>query len=190
MKDFNNPNFICATAKDFLEKSSIGAKKTYTAEFKPDLASLGQLAFPMVTLAFSMELAIKGLLKHKHIKFPGKHDLKTLFYLLPDLLQKEIISHYSSHDEFNGYLNMYLKLGDKNNPEKPKPLPNKDEQTIEKHVEELLDKHNNSFVDFRYLHEFGIKNQELAMNYNLLANLSFSIISTLAKEIGYPILNS
>lgn len=187
MEDFNNPHFICATAKDFLEKSSFGAKKIYTSQIKTDAQSLGQLAFPMATIAFSMELGIKGLLKHNAIKIPKKHDLKTLFYLLPKGVQEKIIEHYKSHDEFKGYPNMYLKLGDKNNPEKPCPIPSKDAPTIEEHVEELLKRHTSSFIDFRYLHEFGVKNTELAMSYNLVANLSFSVISILAIEVGYPI---
>ncbi len=183
MENFNNPVFICATAKDFLAKSSASAKTIYTLQLLPSIGSLGQLAFPMVTVAFSMELGIKGLLQHHHIRIPHKHDFKTLFYLLPKVVQQKIVEHYKNHNEFEGYLNMYLKVGDKNNPEKPPPLPSK-EENIEEHVQELIDRHNNSFINFRYLHEFGIKSSELAMNYNLLANLTFSIISVLSSDIG------
>lgn len=34
MQDFNNPLFICLPAKDFLEKSSAGAKEIY---FSPEV---------------------------------------------------------------------------------------------------------------------------------------------------------
>lgn len=191
MENFNNANFICSTAKDFLEKSSLGARDAYLNAQKLDsenegqLESLGKLAFPMVTAAFSLELALKGLLMHHHIKIPLQHNLEVLFYLLPDLVQENIIEHYLGHDEFGGYPNMHIKLGDKNNPIPPSTIAKK--ETIEGHVKELIEKHKNSFVDFRYLHEFGIKKSELAMDYNYFSNFSYSAICTLANEIGLPI---
>lgn len=193
MKDFNNPIFICATAKDFLEKSSVGAKGVYFSEDLLDVQTegqlqfLGKLPFPMVTAGFSLELALKGLLMHYKIKIPQKHDLKNLFLLLPDFVQSKIIHHYLNHDEFAGYPNMYLKVGDKNNPIPPNPLPDKSVDKIEEHVNDLLDRHKYAFIDFRYLHEFGIKKTELGMDYKYFANFTYSVISVLAIDIGFPI---
>ncbi len=186
MEDFNNPHFICATAKDFLEKSSIGAKGVYNGQITGDVAVLGQLSFPMVTVAFSMELALKGLLKHSRIEFGNIHDLKRLFYLLAEEDQNKIIEHYGRHDKFKGYPNMYLAVGDKENPTPPPSLPEK-LPPIGDHVKAILERHKYAFIDFRYLHEFGIRKQELGMDYNFFANLTYSIISVLAIKVGYPI---
>ncbi|HEY8690030.1 MAG TPA: HEPN domain-containing protein [Chitinophagaceae bacterium] len=193
MQDFNNPIFICSTAKDFLEKSSVGAKEIYfNAEIldvntEGQLQSLGKLPFPMVTAAFSMELALKGLLMQHKIQIPNKHDLKNLFSLLPNDVQSNIIEHYQLHDKFYGYPNLYIKIGSMNNPMPPSVLPKKDNNTIKKHVDELLERHKNAFIDFRYLHEFGINKDELAMDYNYFANFTYSIISILAITVGFPI---
>lgn len=193
MEDFNNPIFICATAKDFLEKSSIGAKDAYLntemldAEKEGQLELLGKLPYPMVTAAFSMELALKGLLMHHKIKFPYQHNLKELFSLLPDTVQLRVIKHYEGHNEFKGYPNMYIKVGDKSNTAPPTILPKKEGKAIKEHVEELIERHKNAFMDFRYLHEFGLKKDELAMDYNYFANFSYSVISILSVEIGLPI---
>lgn len=193
MEDFNNPLFICSTAKDFLEKSSAGAKEIY---FSPEvldvnaegqLESLGKLPFPMVTAAFSMELSLKGLLMQYNIKVPSKHDLKNLFSLLPSDVKSSIIENYQLHNKFYGYPNLYLKIGNRNNPVPPKVLPKKENTTIVMHVEELLERHKHAFTDFRYLHEFGISKNELAMDYNYFANFTYSVISTLAIKIGFPI---
>ena len=193
MQDFNNPIFICSTAKDFLERSSIGAKEVLFRTERLDvntedqLQSLGKLAFPMVTAAFGMELALKGLLMHYKIGFPNKHDLKKLFCLLPLDIQESIIQHYLQHNAFNGYPNMYIKVGSMSNTIPPDGLPGKENNTIKEHVDELLERHKNAFIDFRYLHQFGIKKDELAMDYKYFANFTYSIISILAIKVGLPI---
>ena len=193
MQDFNNPIFICSTAKDFLERSSSGAKEIFLGTERLDvntehqLLYLGKLAFPMVTAAFGMELALKGLLMHYKIQIPYKHDLKELFFLLPPNEQERIIQHYLGHNAFNGYPNMYIKMGSISNPTKPAGLPEKQNETITEHVEALLERHKNAFIDFRYLHEFGLKKDELAMDYNYFSNFTYSIISILAINIDFPI---
>ena len=145
MQDFNNPIFICSTAKDFLERSSIGAKEVFLrterldVDTKDQLQSLGKLAFPMVTAAFGMELALKGLLMHYQINFPNEHNLKILFFLLPLEVQQNIIRHYQEHDAFHGYPNMYIKIGTIDKPIPPDVLPEKQNDTIKEHVEILLE---------------------------------------------------
>lgn len=194
MKDFNNPVFIYFTAMDFLKKSSIGAKEIFLspemldAKTEGQLQLLGKMPFPMVTAAFSMELALKGLLMHQKIKVPNKHDLKKLFFLLPNAIQSKVILHYQSHNYFKGYPNMYIKIGDIENVIPPDVLPGIESNTIQKHVDALLEKHKSAFIAFRYLHEFGINKNELAMDYKYFVNFTYSVISILATMIGQPII--
>ena len=191
MQDFNNPLFICVCAKDFLEKSSLGAKQAYLnpeildVQIQGQLTSLGKLPFPMVTAAFSLELALKGLLKQYGHHVPYKHHLKDLYDLLPGEVRARIADHYKIYQGFKGYPNFYLKVGNKDNPIPPNVLPHKD--TIEEHIDALLARHAEAFQDFRYLFEFGITKQELPMDYNYLASFAYSAISILAADVGFAV---
>ncbi|MDN3657055.1 hypothetical protein QWZ08_15505 [Ferruginibacter paludis] len=190
MEDFNNALFIYSVAKDFLGQSAHAAKKVFLnpelldVETEGQLQSLGKLPFPMVAASFSMELALKGLLMNNNIEIPNKHYLKKLFFLLLPDVQERIIQNYLNQNEFNGYPNFFLKVGNKNATLPPTVLPEKNEKLINQHVEELLERHKSAFIDFRYLHEFGINKHELAMDYKYLANFTYSVLSVLANDIG------
>lgn len=189
MRPLDRPLFILYAAKDFLEKGTAAAAKDFKTDsnLPKQFDSLvhARLCMPVVNIIFSLELTIKGLLKYEGKTFPPVHDLSKLFTILDQTIIDQIIAHYRSHDHYKNYVCIRLFSGDRDTPFEATSIPLLPKDISG--VTALIASHGTYFVEFRYLFELE-DTKELIVRFRELANLAFSAITVLGKNLNKTVI--
>lgn len=143
---YNKLKSLYDTAFKELQKPKI--QENYNKDDPEDLSLAGPM---VVSLALSIELTLKSLLKYQKHKFNNIHKIKDLFHLLDDCSQQciraDIESRYDS--EFAKEVNF----------------------------ENELESHNNIFVRLRYGHE----KESTSINIMFLEKFSDALLNYILK---------
>ncbi|MBC7935384.1 MAG: hypothetical protein H7Y86_08540 [Rhizobacter sp.] len=170
-------------AKNFLENGKLLAEPLKKLASNDGLHAFTQTVVPATNISFALELSLKGLLLLSDEKKVFSHKLKSLFDLLPDELKDEIYIDYGNNayaDDLVSILMVQCNAETYRTQHNPLPTDSKDL------IQYTLDKHDDAFVVFRYLFEFGKPTEEhfeeRFFNYKLMAKLASSCINVLDKK--------
>jgi hypothetical protein len=189
MSKLNSPFFILHTAIDFFEKGTAAASDKFKIKEDqvPTFDSMihPKLCMPAVNIMFSLELALKGLLKHSNRQLRS-HDVLKLFKALDPEIRARIIDHYHSHDVYKKYIAIRLLEGDGTGHATKYYFmgPARSEEG----VLELLDRHKRYFEIFRYLFEFDNSREHIFM-FREMSNFTFSILVILGETMDISIVS-
>lgn len=177
-----NPNGIYNLSREFLNVGIIAANKHLESENEwqgTNINTIKLVTVPATNISFALELSLKGLLLLQKNEVPKTHSLLKLFNTLTDEIKlkiqqkpmREVYSHYfivDIGDDFNRTFNSNLSYvsGDL------------------REIENNLQIHDNTFVDFRYFFEVGQKGKPIYFNYYFMINFTHNCLETLFDLIN------
>lgn len=174
-------HFAFYMAKDYFEKGLAGAKEAH-----PPIISFEKkqpawkLSFPICTLSFSLELALKGFLTDiqlKKLKSSGKgHSLLSIYTSLDKGVRTSIENHFAVCNAHNHtFFNLVIKS-------KSKVARMVKENTVQEKIIDALERCNDPYIQFRYLYEF--KENVYYFDFNTVIKLIYSCLAIQAKNLG------
>ena len=184
--NLNSPSFLYSLSKDYFEKSYVICKDIFKEGYSQNIDLFWKISFPAVTMSFSLELAFKGILlfENKNIskKTFGIHDLLSLFSKISPEIQNKIINYQETREIKFQLPNIILSKRENGNRQAPERFYS---NTLER-THSILKSHKDSFVNFRYLHEFGSKNEIIDYDFafNYFSNITIASITILAELLG------
>lgn len=184
----NAPDYLFYCGCSFLDCASKAAKGNLTSKngVPPVIDSLfhAKLPAPIVNIAFSIELALKGLAMQEGKTILHTHDLLELFNVLDKSTQENIIEHYKGHDNYKSLISIRLGTGDSY--EQGGAVIVMKLSKDRDGVLELLRLHANYFEKFRYLFEIDDQEERIVWLSEFF-NFSFSVLTILGKGMGKTI---
>lgn len=173
--------FVYRMARDFFDKGIAATNDLHRPKSLLTDKTHWMVCFPVCTIAFSLELALKNFLTDEQIsKFRKKksgHELLDLYELIDTEIQNKIEAHFDWCGSFkNKYFNMSYR-----------PANYKDQhQNISSTKERItvaLKKSNKAFLDFRYFYSLD-PTQEYWFDFNTFVQFTHACLAIKAEELG------
>jgi len=166
----NSPNYIMNQSMTFLTMGVDYAENViFTGDFESEEGIhklLPKIPYSAVNISFSLELAIKGLLKINNIE-SKIHDLHKLFNLLPKPYRVEIAKSMEENFE---YRNMRLFVVQNGGSSFPVDYLDLYKLPMDKRIDKCLEYNRITFVEFRYFYE--PKKDDLYFDFPMMCNIS------------------
>lgn len=176
-------HFAFYMAQDFFEKGLAATKEVHPPnEFRFNEKNHWAICFPICTLAFSLELALKGFLSESDTKLlvskKKGHTLISLYDAINIDTQTSIENHFEvctahNHYFFNvRFLSIFEDVT-------PSPLIiNTKEKIID-----ALKRNDKPFMDFRYFYEKA-GDKDYSFDFTTIVKLIHSCLAVKANELG------
>lgn len=173
-------HFSFYMAKDYFERGLAAAKDANPLRFTfNEKQPTWKLSFPICTLSFSLELALKGFLADsqlKKIKDAKKgHSLVTIYNTIDATTRSAIENHFEICKGHNfKFFNIVLKS-------KSKEARHPKENTTQEKIFDALERCNEPYIQFRYLYEF--KENVYYFDFNTVIKLIHSCLAIQANNL-------
>jgi hypothetical protein len=176
-------HFAYYMARDFFDKGIAATNDLHRPKSKLTEKTHWMVCFPVCSIAFSLELALKGFLTDEQItnfrKKNGKrgHELSDLYKLIDIDTQNKIIKHFEECDSFR---NSFFVVSYK--PSTAKTSPKVYTSTVQR-INTALINSNTSFQDFRYFYSLDLT-KEYEFDFNTLVQFTHACLAVKAEELG------
>lgn len=177
----NKAHFAFYMAQDFFERGVKATKELRSPVFKFKVKTPWTICFPICTLAFSLELALKAFLSDEQIEHLKSkklgHRLIDIYKLINTEEQKAIENHFETCKAHNNhFFNVVYKPSTK---ELKRPI----ETTTREKIIDALERNNEPFVDFRYFYDLNPQ-KEYSFDFSTIIKLIHSCLAIKANELG------
>lgn len=180
----NTPFFLYSTAQEFYKLALQRCEQIFKDDFENDTRLYLKIVPPAINLSFGVELMLKAAHLHHSQSHPFIHELKKLFFKLPNFVQNEIIEAFSSlksEPKRFPFLRYVLAEVKDQQPQRPFFASATEEMTYE------LTCHDTSFVRWRYLSDFPKKDEE-SIVFNFAFMIRFSEACSIYCRSKFPTL--
>ena len=175
--------FAYRMARDFFDKGIAATNDLHRPKSELTNKTHWMVCFPVCTIAFSLELALKNFLtdeqitKLRNTKRKNGHELLDLYELIDTDTQNKIESHFDWCGSFkNTFFNMSYR------PSSSKTVHQKAASTKER-ITIALNKSNRAFLDFRYFYSLD-PTQEYWFDFNTIIQFTHACLAIKAEELG------
>lgn len=177
----NKAHFAFYMAQDFFERGVEATKELRSPVLKFKEETPWSICFPICTLAFSLELALKGFLKDEQIKLLKNkrlgHKFIDIYKLINTEVQTAIENHFETCNAHNYYFFNVVYKPSSN--ELKRPI----ETTTREKIINALERNNEPFVDFRYFYDLNPQ-KEYSFDFSTIIKLIHSCLAVKANELG------
>jgi HEPN domain-containing protein len=136
---------------------------------------------PATNLALSVELSLKSILLYRNSEIPLTHKLSSLYNSISkadrDVIE-DVFSRLSVNESlFPNFLYIKAEVDGKY-------TKSQDDEKVFNEIIHNLELHDRSFIDWRYIFEFSINNEEaLSFNFSFMVRLSRALFEYSATII-------
>lgn len=175
--------FAYRMARDFFDKGIAATNDLHRPKSLLTDKTHWMVCFPVCTLAFSLELALKNFLADEQItqlrkaKKKTGHELLDLYELIDPEIQNKIEAHFDWCGSFkNTFFNMSYR------PTTDRDIYENISSTKER-ITIALRKSNKAFIDFRYFYSLD-PTQEYWFDFNTIVQFTHACLAIKAEELG------
>lgn len=172
--------FVFKMAQDFFEQGIKSVKEAHPPRFRLKNETPWKISLPICLLSFSLELALKGFLtndvKQKLMSDKKGHKLAILYKNIPLDSRIAIENHFETCRAHNYYFFNIIYRSRNQQSKLPVESPTREK------ILDTLERCNDAFIQFRYLHEF--KNSVYYFDFNTIIKLIHSCLAVKANDLG------
>ena len=175
MPNLYTPDFIYRTAKEYFRIGTV-ATGYFVKNLIEDPYSYAKIQAPAVNISFALELSIKAILLHELGRVPRGHEFLKLHKLLSPEAKEKIAAYFGKTIALGGDFPIIRYKKAQSDHE-----PNTHDCST---VAGVLAMHQDAFIEWRYAHEFSIKEPTIMdFNFSAMVRVTSSCFQYIENDV-------